>query len=308
MVWLWQSFDEFKEWVQPVVLDRPGAFNHARLQTWFEAQGDLHRSFDELQEKSGELRRLIFAGAGDERLVEDPAILGSAHRLLIDICHAGETILLYHKRLAISRAAYGFINQHDILEHWERYSSTKRIYRELAQLTEDTDELLTGYRTLSEVDDSFLVGELELPADLAADFKTARDLFSVGFDEAGVLLAGRGLEGVLRRVALTRKLSVRSKGKDSPAYEADLHDLIELAYRIQWKTSGQRLISAETRALLHYLRTLRNGGAHATAGERAPTFNPRETAMLVASVAGHLWSKVSSTRARFISTAVERNW
>src|SRR5215471_17825609 len=47
-----------------------------------------------------------------------------------------------------------------------------------------------------------LVEGLSLPADLAADFRTARDLFSVGLDEVGGLIAGRGLKGVLR--AITR--------------------------------------------------------------------------------------------------------
>jgi hypothetical protein len=183
-----------------------------------------------------------------------------------------------------------------------------QIYREIAQLTEDVDTLITGLRELKAKDDSFLMDELELPPDLVVDFRTARNLFSVGFEEAGVLLAGRGLEGVLRRIALTRKVSPRRKGKDTPAAEADLHDLIELVFRIRWKFSGERLISPETRALLHFLRTLRNSGAHAPAGERTPTFNPRETATLVATVAGHLWKKASSTRARFADLVVERDW
>jgi hypothetical protein len=121
-------------------------------------------------------------------------------------------------------------------------------------------------------------------------------------------LIDRGLEGVLRRIALTRKLSLRSKGKDTPAVEADLHDLIELTFRIRWKSTGERLILPETRALLHFLRTLRNSGAHAPAGERTPTFNLPEKATLVATVSGHLWMKVSTTKARSAEQVIDRNW
>jgi hypothetical protein len=38
--------------------------------------------------------------------------------------------------------------------------------------------------------------------------------------------------------------------------------LIETLSRVRWKTRKVPLIAAETKALLHYLRSFRNRGAH----------------------------------------------
>jgi hypothetical protein len=54
-----------------------------------------------------------------------------------------------------------------------------------------------------------------------------RNLFSVGFGEIGLLVAGRGLEGVLRRVAQDGKIFMQPvKGKPRPANEVDFADLV----------------------------------------------------------------------------------
>src|SRR5262245_53495019 len=75
-------------------------------------------------------------------------------------------------------------------------------------------------------EDRFIVGVLDLPPSLESDFRTSRNLFSIGFDEVGLLIAGRGLEGVLRKIAYTRKIVLGVKGKASPVFEADIYDLI----------------------------------------------------------------------------------
>lgn len=121
--------------------------------------------------------------------------------------------MLYHKRLAKSDSAYGFLHQHDILEHWERYKTVGRISREIDQLVTDTNELLTGYYQIKESDERFLTYDLDLPPELEAEFRLVRNLFSVGFDEVGVLISGRGLEGVLRRVAQLRKIMIDTRGR-----------------------------------------------------------------------------------------------
>src|SRR6185437_15810335 len=113
----------------------------------------------------------------------------------------------------------------------------------------DIDQMLSGYYALIQTDHSFLLGTLDLPDPLAADFRLARDLFSTGFDEIGLLVAGRGLEGVLRKIAAARKISLQTK-KTAPASEADSYDLIEVMYRVKWKLTGVSLISQETKALL----------------------------------------------------------
>ena len=143
--------------------------------------------------------------------------------------------------------------------------------------------------------------------DRESDFRLARNLFSVGFDEVGLLMAGRGLEGVLRKIAVVRKISLEVKGKPVPASETDLSDLIQTMYQLHWKTERTRLISAETRALLHYLRALRNSGAHAVDGTRSEV-SLREKAVLIAETANRLWSEVANTKARLYPTVVQKTW
>src|SRR6185437_14073582 len=127
----------------------------------------------------------------------------------------------------------------------------------------------------------------------------ARNLFSVGFDEVGLLIAGRGLEGVLLEIADVRKISIDVKGKISPAGEADIYDLIEAMFHVRWITNKNRLITQETKTLLHYLRILRNSGAHARTNRQV--VSPREKAVVVAETANRLWNDVSSKRARLTS-------
>src|SRR5258708_10474247 len=105
---------------------------------------------------------------------------------------------------------------------------------EIHQLMSDIHELLNGYQEFVQAEDRYLVGSLDLPPSLESDFRLARNLFSVGFDEVGLLIAGRGLEGVLRKIADVRKITLEVKGKMSPASEADVYDLIEAMSRLRW--------------------------------------------------------------------------
>jgi hypothetical protein len=129
----------------------------------------------------------------------------------------------------------------------------------------------------------------------------------VGFDDVGLLIAGRGLEGVVRKVAEVRKIFLEAKGKTILAYDADLHDLIEVMFHVRWKTKGTRLITSETKALLHYVRILRNSGAHPSRTAKSAA-NPRETATVIAETANRLWNEVSTTRARLAPTTVQKTW
>jgi hypothetical protein len=70
------------------------------------------------------------------------------------------------------------------------------------------------------------------------DFRSARNLFSVGFDDVGLFLLERGLEGVLREITEVRHLAFEAKGKTIPATEADFYDLIEVIWQVRWKTKG----------------------------------------------------------------------
>ncbi|MGC2388968.1 MAG: hypothetical protein WA621_06185, partial [Candidatus Acidiferrum sp.] len=99
-----------------------------------------------------------------------------------------------HKRLAKSDFSYGFLHQKDILDHWDRYEKSGRVASEIQQLMADVRELRKGYYDFVDAEDRFLLDDLDLPPPLESDFRLARNLFSIGFDEVGLLIAGRGLE------------------------------------------------------------------------------------------------------------------
>lgn len=227
--------------------------------------------------------------------------------IVIEAIHAGEELLLYHRRLAISEASYGFLHQHTVLDHWDRYKRTDRIAFEIEQLVKEIRRLLDGYEQIAREDERFITDNLDIPPELERDFRLSRDLFSVGFDETGLLVAGRGLEGVLRQIARNRRILIEARGKVFPASEADLHDLIETMSVIRWKVKGVPLISRDTKALLHYLRTIRNSGAHPSRDDLG-TESLRETASVVANTATRIWKSVSSSRARLSPTTVQKSW
>jgi hypothetical protein len=308
MPWIWNSWEEYLTAVYPVAVDRGGGLWHAKKDTWFENVCRLCKAVRTLEDSTNSLRELGFTGKDHSRPPDDPEISQQANNLVLEAVYAGEELLFFDKRLCMAAhdSAYGFRHQKSILEHWDRYSATPRIAREIHQLVKDIDEMLSGYYALIQADTRLIVGNLDLPDSLESDFRLARDLFSAGFDEIALLITGRGLEGVLRKIAEARKISLHVK-KIIPASEADAYDLIETMYHVKWKTTGVRLISQETRALLHYLRTLRNAGAHPTHDTKQ---NPtaRETAVVVSETANQLWNQISKTRARIEPKTVQKNW
>ena len=306
MAWLWDTWDEYIDAVHPAVLIRSGTWRLSRRQPWIEVESSLWEAVRSLTEAYESLCSLGFSGKEHQRPPGDSLIIDKAKQLVLSAIYSGEKLLLYHKRLAKSDASYGFLHQNDLLEHWDRYKQTDRISSEIGQLARDISELLQGFHDLVKVEDRFIIDNLELPSDLESDFRLARNLFSVGFDEVGLLIAGRGLEGVLREIAEVRKIVLEIKGKTSPACEADTFDLIEAMFHIRWKTKKTRLITGETRALLHYLRTIRNSRAHPPA-HGSHTANSRETAIVIAETANKLWKEAAS-RAHITPTTVQKTW
>ena len=308
MAWLWSSWEEFVDYVHPVSADSRGLFMNAKNGTSFEVECDLYKAFEELSDALSSLAKLGFTGRDNEHPPDDVSILDEAHGLVIDLVHAGEELLLHHKRLAQSDAAYGFLSQHDILEHWDRYSATKRILREIDQLVTDTAELKAGFYRMKSDDEKFLTYHLDLPSELESDFRLARNLFSIGIDEVGVFMVGRGFEMVLRSMAKRRKIMISSKNQIEPASEADLFDLIETMARLRWKRAASKLITTDTKALLHYLRALRNSNAHPILRGKRSAIGAREIASLATETAGRLWKDVTGTRARFTQTTINKSW
>lgn len=308
MPWLWNSWEEYLAAVHPVAVDSGGGLWHAKKDTWFENVCRLCKAVRKLEDCRNSLRELGFTGKDHSLPPDDPEISQDASNLVLEAVYAGEELLFFDRRLCeAADPAYGFRHQKSILEHWERYSTSSRIAAEIHQLVKDIDEMLSGYYSLIQADRRFIVENLDLPDSLESDFRLARDLFSAGFDEVGLLIAGRGLEGVLRRIAGVRKILLQQTKKLIPASEADAYDLIEIMYHVKWKTTGVRLISQETRALLHYLRTLRNGGAHPK-DDAKPNSTVREVALVVSETANRLWNQISKTRAQIDPKTVQKNW
>ena len=192
-------------------------FNYPQ-DSWFEIQQLLNEAFQDLNKAHRSLKNLGFDGSGYIKFYNDhPEIITEAKDIVLQLIYAGESLLLYHKRLATSRAAYGFLHQNDLIEHWDSYNDN-RTYMEIDQLVLDTDQLLSGYHEIRESDERFLIYGLDLPPELKTDFRLAMNLFSVGFNDIGILIAGRGLEGVLRRIAEIRKIKIDIKGKLEPAF------------------------------------------------------------------------------------------
>jgi hypothetical protein len=308
MAWLWDSWEEYVDIVHPVAVDSPQLVRLSQRESWFEAEHSFYEAIHDLKEKSRALHRLGGKDKDDAGSGFDLAFVEQAEPLVMEAVYAGEKLLLYHKRLAKSKAAYGFLHQHSLPDHWHRYAKTRRIIIEIRRFMSDVDELLRGFEAIAEAGDEFIVRNIDLPAFLEGDFRLARNLFSVGFDEVGLLIAGRGLEGVLRKIADVRNISLEVKGKAAmPASKTNLHDLIETMYQLRWKTKQTRLISAETKALLHYLRALRNSEAHPLPQSRS-VIDLRERAVVIAETANRLWNEVSKTKARLHPKVVTKTW
>jgi hypothetical protein len=286
MAWLWRDDAEYREGICPAQRDRGQPVRLTHRETWFSLLAHLGEAASNLQRTIDDLRQL---GFGTAKPLTDRALLDQARPLTWDLVRAGETLLLYHKRLALSDHAYDFLHAHEVDKHWDRYAESDRVFSEVSDLVDAAEKLLEGYHQLQAEDERFL-DHLELPSELLADFVLCRNLFSVGLDELGVFAAGRGFEGVLRTIAKRRKI-VTTKGL--AAAEASLAELIECFARLQL-AGGRPLIEKDTRSLLDYARNSRNATAHPHGRKRQTA---RQLADVIASEAQHLWD--TCKRARF---------
>jgi len=306
MAWLWNSWEEFVSECNPVGVQH-GTFRHSHSNTQLESAHQLLASFDKLMDGTHELNALGFKGKHYSSPKYDEALIDKAHHHVIHAVYAGEELLVYHKRLGQSDAAYGFLHSHDILDHWDRYAGGRRIVHEIQQLVDDIDELIAGYRRMEREDERLLLSEVDIPEALEYDFRLSRNLFSVGFDEVALFIAARGLEKVLRKIANERKIFVETKMKKELASKTDLHDLIEAMSRVRWKVKGTPLITKEMKTLLQYVRTVRNNGAH-SGRQGTETENLRQTASIIARSANRLWNSVATSRAKLEPTCLTKNW
>ncbi|MFA6148939.1 MAG: hypothetical protein WC899_12095 [bacterium] len=300
MAWLWSSANEYKEYVCPVVFNKHTKYIMYQKMPW-----STIRYFLINAAKLVDTERKTLADMIREKENTSLPDLKSTTLCLIDLT---EELLFFHKRLALTKAAHGFLSQKDLIEHWDRYVKTNRIYYELEQLLKDIDELMVEYYKLLNEDEELLVDGLQLPEYLMADFILARNLLSVGFDDVGILIAARGFEGVLRAVAQKKGIYLKIKEKKTPLQDADMHDVIEALHRIRWRSTKKKIIDVELKHLLHYLRSIRNSVAHSVNAGRAPIIRPREMASLIGDTANNIWKEASIPRARIDTKVVDKSW
>jgi hypothetical protein len=305
MAWVWASWKEFAEQIQPVAIQQ-GRFRHASQATELEQLKELLEAHHTLEGANRALTHFEF-GKRIHTSALDAATLHQTRNLVIEAVYAGEALLLFHKRLALTEASYGFLHSNDILDHWDRYVAIERVAYEVDRLTKDVQQLLEGYDRLLREDERFLTSNLDLPEELQSDFLLARNVFSIGLDDIGLFLAGRGLEKVLRRIAKDRKIEIIVNKKQKPADQIEFYNLIEVLSRVNWKVRQTPLIAKDVKHLLHFLRELRNRGAHK--GETAASIEgAREKATVVASTANKLWNEVHGDRAKLEPLAVLKDW
>ncbi len=298
--WRWDSDEEFRESTNPQFINPVRhVWNYERLFSFAQCAQEMYNNLAELRNSNERLMQALETTSrrGD---------LSDVHKIALDVCHHGEMVLLFQKRLALSDSAYHFLHSKDAVEHAAHHPEHKASFIDFEHLGRDTDVLLQGYLEFESEDVEYLVKNLKLPDDIMREFRLARDLFSVGFDDVGLFVVGRGLEAVARRIVGERGVQIHSRSGDEPASEANLHDVVEAMGRLRWKDDGSRFTSKEHIRSLQWLREVRNGTAHSHDGTDV---EPREFAPVVATAANKLWLLHDANRSRELQdSTITKNW
>jgi len=200
----------------------------------------------------------------------------------------GEYALAYCKPLAETKGGQEFIERKDVFEHLPRYQ--KQTWGSAKSGTNDllraTEALMQAIHEFWDTDEAFLNCVPDLPDDLKADFVAARDVMSLGFTEAGLIYAGRGLERVVRRIASDHNLL---PGK--PIERARFAEILTALEGKRFSSSRKLVIDEQTKHRLHLSRAMRNHSAHPDSQRETDGY--REEAILMARKANELWKKCS---------------
>jgi hypothetical protein len=116
---------------------------------------------------------------------------------------------------------------------------------------------------------------------------------SLGFDEAGLIFSGRGLEGIIRRIAKDHKLTMKQ-----PVERARFFDILTTLETKRFAHDSTLVIDEATRHLLQYSRAIRNNSAHpnpARTGKGYP-----QQAVLMAQKANDIWTKCSAANVHLV--------
>jgi hypothetical protein len=144
MAWLWDSWEDYVDAVHPWAVEHSGLLRLAHQRPWCEVECGLFEAVQKLSEALASLRKLGFSGEDHDRPPKDSSAIRQAEPLVEDAIFAGEELLLYHKRLAKSRAAYGFLHENSLMKHWHRYEQSGRISKEIHQFVKDAASCWLG--------------------------------------------------------------------------------------------------------------------------------------------------------------------
>jgi len=239
MAWLWPSFDVFTDAVEPKYVDHRGLFRAVMRMSAAQAEREIAEQIARMGEALDALRSM-----GLDKRGSSPCTLNSAQsrQALASVCMTiqhGEKLLLLDRRLAETDGGRDFLQEHDLPDHWERYDKEGRLVFEVPEFMNAAEALLRQLTLLVDGDAQFLVGTLRLSDELESDFVVARDLFSIGQQEFGLLACARGLERIVSHVAQRlprqRRKDPKDASKERGPEEAAFYALVQRLDGVIWK-------------------------------------------------------------------------
>jgi hypothetical protein len=293
--WHWESAEEFKQHVHPIEHAPKNAVQVARHWTGLKRMLEFCRAVNGLETAFHELKRISSVAAKPPTKPYTQDEFRDVWAAACQIVRQGECALAYCKPLAETKGGEEFIERKEVFEQFPRYQkepwgSAKSGTMDLLRATE---EFMQAIHDFWQTNHSFLKFVPDLPDDLKSDFVAARDVMSLGFTEAGLIYAGRGLEGVVRRIATDHNL-FPNKSIERVRF-AEILTALEAK---RFSTDRKLVIDEQTKHRLHLSRAMRNHSAHPDSQRGLQGY--REEAILMAQKANELWKKCSRAGVKIV--------
>lgn len=286
--WHWETPDEFLRRVHPIEFAPKNAVGVAKHWTGLKRMLEFCRAVNNMELAYHELKRIASVAAKPPTTPYTENEFRDVWSAACRIVGEGEHALAYCKPLAETKGGMEFITRKEAFEHLPRHQkqSWGSAKSGTIDLLRATEALMDSIHEFWDTDETFLNCVPELPDELKADFVAARDVMSLGFTEAGLIYAGRGLEGVVRRIASDHNLF--------PGKAIERVRFAEILTALEGKrfsTTRKLVIDEQTKHRLHLSRAMRNHSAHPDSQREMDGY--REEAILMARKANDLWKKCS---------------